>query len=137
MVFRILYIIESTFFSCHHTIALRHGCQAGSACLFAESVVAYYLSDWTAEHPFVCCFFGIIIVDCAAAWIPAVDAVLRRFSCGVDNWLAPVAVVQGGEGARLVDDPGNCIRKGGVLHAVEDDRAHGYLPCVAFTAGLR
>ena len=62
-------------------------------------MVADCFDDRSAEHPFVCCFFGVIIVNGAAAWIPAIDAILRRLTCGVSNWLAPVAVVQGCEGA--------------------------------------
>lgn len=82
-------------------------------------------------------FFGVIIVNGAAAWIPAIDAILRRLTCGVSNWLAPVAVVQGCEGARLVDYSCNRIRERGMLHAVENDRAYGDLPRIAFAACLR
>lgn len=99
-------------------------------------MLADHGDDRTGENPLVCRFGGVIVIDGSAGRILAVDGVTGRTVSALGDRSVDSAIIEAGERARLIDDAGERIREGGMLHAVENHRADGYLSCVGFASGF-
>ena len=99
-------------------------------------MLAYYGDDRAGEDPFICGFVRVIIIDSPAGGIPAVDSV----PCGIVGAVCyrsiDAAVVQAGESAGLIDNPCQCVGKGGVFDAVQNNGAYSHLACIRFPAAF-
>ena len=76
------------------------------------------------------------IVDRSAAGVHTVQRVLGGPVGALTDGLVKLAVHHAGKGVGLVDHAGEGIGEGGVLDAVENDRAHRHLAVVGLAPGL-
>lgn len=92
--------------------------------------------DRAGANPSVRGLIGIIIVQCAAGGVGAVE----RFSCGaagrVGDRLMNLSVGDGGEGSGLIDNAGDAVGEGGGFHPVEHHSTDGDLTDIRFAPRL-
>ena len=86
--------------------------------------------DRTGANPTVRGFVGIVIVESAAGGVGAIEGIPCSAAGRVGDRFIDLTVGDGGEGSGLVDDPGEGVGEGGMLHPVQDHRSHGHLPDV-------
>ena len=47
-----------------------------------------------AEYPFACCFFWVIVINCAAAWVKSVNCIGCGIICALRYRLIKLPVVK-------------------------------------------
>lgn len=72
----------------------------------AEHVPADGGDDRAGADPLVGRGLGIVIIDRATRWIPAVEGILRRPVSALRNRLVKLSVIETGKRALLIDHPG-------------------------------
>ena len=100
--------------------------------LFAENVIPNCYDYRTRKHPGVGCLCRIIIVYGAAGGVPSVNGIPRRLLRSRSGGDIPVAVSHAGKSAGLINNAGNAVRKGWMLHAVQHNRSNCDLSGITF-----
>ena len=87
--------------------------------------------------PFVGGLGGIVIIQCTAGGIGAVQSILGSATAAVgDCNRVELAIVQSGKCALLINDAGDGVGKGGAGDPIQDNGAYGDLPAVRFATGF-
>ena len=118
---------------CPHILGLFNDRRAFSA---AKEMLADLDDDRAGADPLIRRGDRVIVIDCAAGGIPAVERVLCGAVAAFRYRLIELPVVQAGEGAFLINHAGNGIGKRRVFHPVEHDRAYRNLAGIRFPAGF-
>ena len=92
--------------------------------------------DRAGENPLVGGLGWVIIIDGAAGRILAINCVTGSPVSAFRHRGVDTAVIETGEGSGLLNDAGERIGEGGVLHAVQDHSAHGHLSGVWLAPGF-
>ena len=79
---------------------------------------------------------GIEVVDGPAGGVASVERFPGRPIGGGGHRLIDLPIHHAGEGALLVDNPGDGIGEGRVVDPVENDGAYSYLAAVRLSSGL-
>ena len=110
--------------------------KSGLLSLRTEKMVANLGDNSSGANPLVGCLIRIIVIECTAGRIGAIESLTSCAACRVGDSFVDLSIGNGGEGARLIDNTGDAVREGGGLHAVEDNCADCYLTDIGFSAGF-
>ena len=102
----------------------------------AKEVVADAFDYRTGANPLIAGLIRIKIVDGTAGGVGAVEGFLGGPLGGLVDFLIDLAIGDGSEGPRLVDDPGNGVREGRMLHTVEYYSAYSNLADIGLSPGF-
>ena len=77
-------------------------------------MLAYCCYYFSAENPFACCFFGVVVVKCTATWVNSVYGIGCGAVCRIGYGLIKLTVIKAGKRTALIYDSGDCIGEGSI-----------------------